>query len=142
VKTVKTIGVKKVPKSTDVHVGARVRMRRAVLGKSQSWLGNAVGLTFQQIQKYEKGINRIGSSRLQQFANILNVPASFFFEDGPDAPSQRKAKGGDASITYMSEFISSKDGLALIKAFIRIEDKKLRRGIADLVGQIADRHEN
>jgi transcriptional regulator with XRE-family HTH domain len=142
VKTVKTIGVKKVPKSTDVHVGARVRMRREVLGKSQSWLGSAVGVTFQQIQKYEKGTNRIGSSRLQQFANLLNVPVSFFFEGGPDASSQRKAKGGDASITYLSEFTSSKDGQALIKAFIQIEDKKLRWGIANLIKQIADRYEN
>jgi len=140
VKTVKTIGVKKVPKSTDVHVGARVRMRREVLGKSQSWLGSAVGVTFQQIQKYEKGTNRIGSSRLQQFANLLNVSVPFFFEGGPNAPSQRKAGAIDPSVTNVSKFISSTDGVALIKAFRQIKDAKLRRGIVNLVEQIADRH--
>ena len=84
VKTVKTVVVKKVPNPTDKHVGSRVRLQRMTLGKSQSWLGDAVGLTFQQIQKYEKGTNRIGSSRLQQFANILDVPISYFFEGAPE----------------------------------------------------------
>src|SRR5674476_498199 len=86
-KTPKTAVVKKVPNPTDKHVGSRVRMRRQALGKSQTWLADAVDLTFQQIQKYEKGTNRIGSSRLQQFANILDVPVSFFFEGAPGASS-------------------------------------------------------
>ena len=107
---------------------------------SQSKLAEAVDLTFQQIQKYEKGTNRIGGSRLQQFASILNVPVSFFFEDGPDASSQRKAKGSDPSVTYVSEFTSSKDGLALIQAFMKVKDAKLRRSIANLVEQIADKY--
>jgi transcriptional regulator with XRE-family HTH domain len=142
VKTVKIVVVKKVPNPTDKHVGSRVRMRRMTLGKSQSWLADAVGLTFQQIQKYEKGTNRIGSSRLQQFANLLDVPVSFFFEGGSNASSQRKAKAIDPSITYVSKFISSSDGLALIKAFMQIKDAKLRRGISNFVEQIADRRED
>jgi transcriptional regulator with XRE-family HTH domain len=121
-----------------MHVGNRVRDRRQSLGMSQTKLAEAVGLTFQQIQKYEKGTNRVGGSRLQQFANILNVPISFFFEGGPNAPSQRKAGAIDPSITYLSEFISSKDGLALIKAFMQIKNTKLRRGITNMVEQIAD----
>jgi transcriptional regulator with XRE-family HTH domain len=130
--------VKKSPNPTDMHVGNRVRDRRQSLGMSQTKLAEAVGLTFQQIQKYEKGTNRVGGSRLQQFANILNVPISFFFEGGPNAPSQRKAGAIDPSITYLSEFISSKDGLALIKAFMQIKNTKLRRGITNMVEQIAD----
>ena len=140
VKTLKTSMVKKSPNPTDKHVGNRVRERRLALGMSQSKLAEAVDLTFQQIQKYEKGTNRISGSRLQQFANILKVSVPFFFEGGPNAPSQRKAGAIDPSITNVSEFISSKDGLALIKAFRQIKDAKLRRGIVNLVEQIADRH--
>lgn len=123
--------VKKSPNPTDKHVGSRVRERRLALGMSQSKLAEAVDLTFQQIQKYEKGTNRIGSSRLQQFANILKVSVSFFFEGGPNAASQHKTKAHDQSFTYVSEFISSSEGLALIKAFLKIKDTKLRRGIAN-----------
>lgn len=132
--------IKKSPNPTDKHVGNCVRERRLALGMSQTKLAEAVGLTFQQIQKYENGANRVSGSRLQQFANILNVPVSFFFEDGPNAPSQRKAKAIDPSISNVSEFISSSDGLALIKAFLKIKDTKLRRGIANFVEQIAHRH--
>src|SRR5665647_2771403 len=141
-KTLKTVVVKKVPNPTDKHVGSRVRMRRVTFGKSQSWLADAVGLTFQQIQKYEKGANRIGSSRLQQFANLLDVPVSFFFEGAPGASSRRTASAVGPSTAYLSKFISSADGLTLIKAFMQIKDVKLRRGIAKLVEQIADRHED
>ena len=132
--------VKKLPNPTDMHVGNRVRDRRQSLGMSQTKLAEAVGLTFQQIQKYENGANRVSGSRLQQFANILKVSVPFFFEGGPNAPSQRKAKAIDPSISNVSEFISSSDGLALIKAFLKIKDTKLRRGIANFVEQIADRH--
>ena len=132
--------VKKSPNPTDKHVGNRVRERRLALGMSQSKLAEAVGVTFQQIQKYEKGTNRISGSRLQQFANIMKVSVPLFFEGGPNAPSQRKAKAIAPSITNVSEFISSSDGLALIKAFRQIKDAKLRRGIVNLVEQIADRH--
>ena len=134
--------VKKSPNPTDTHVGNRVRERRLALGMSQTKLAEAVGLTFQQIQKYEKGTNRVSGSRLQQFANILKVSVPFFFEGGPNASSQRKTTAIDPSITNVSEFISSSDGLALIKAFRKIKDAKLRRGIVNLVEQIADRNEN
>jgi transcriptional regulator with XRE-family HTH domain len=134
--------VKKSPNPTAMHVGNRVRQRRLALGMSQSKLAEAVGLTFQQIQKYEKGTNRVSGSRLQPFANILKVSVPFFFEGGPNAPSQRKAGAIDPSIAYLSEFTSSKDGLALIKAFMKLKDAKLRRGIVNLVEQIADNHKD
>ena len=136
-KTVKTVVVKKVTNPIDKRVGSRVRMRRMALGKSQSWLAEAVGLTFQQIQKYEKGANRISSSRLQQFANLLDVPISFFFEDVGKS-SRTKAKAVDPLVAGVSEFVSSSDGMALIKAFMHIKDAKLRRGIANFVEQIAN----
>lgn len=130
---------KKTPNPTDKHVGSRVRMRRMMLSMSQEKLGDALGLTFQQVQKYEKGTNRIGASRLQQIAHILQVPVAFFFEGAPD---QDFAVSGDApSPAYVADFLSTADGLALTKAFMRIEDPKLRRRIVDLVEQIAGEDE-
>jgi transcriptional regulator with XRE-family HTH domain len=116
-----------------------VRMRRMMLSMSQEKLGDALSLTFQQVQKYEKGTNRIGASRLQQIAHILQVPVSFFFEGGPD-------HGGDVaadapSPAYVADFLSTSDGLTLTKAFMRIKDPKLRRRIVDLVQQIAGEDE-
>ena len=125
---------KKVPNPVDRHVGSRVRMRRLMLGISQTKLGEKLGLTFQQVQKYEKGTNRMGSSRLYQTANILKVPVTFFFED---APGQLKLDGNTPSPTYVSDFLATKDGLTLTKAFTQIKDATLRRVIVDLVGDIA-----
>src|SRR6188472_4069739 len=103
---------KKAPNPTDKHVGSRVRMRRMMLGMSQEKLGDSLGLTFQQVQKYEKGTNRIGASRLQQISTILQVPVSFFFEGGPTVNHQ--AGFGEApSPTYVSDFLATSDGLAL-----------------------------
>lgn len=129
---------KKAPNPTDKHVGARVRMRRMMLGMSQEKLGDALGLTFQQVQKYEKGANRIGASRLQQIAHILQVPVSFFFDGAPSIPGQQPAEGmAEApSPAYVSDFLATSDGLALTKAFMRIKDPKLRRRIVDLVEQM------
>jgi transcriptional regulator with XRE-family HTH domain len=126
---------KKTPNPTDKHVGSRVRMRRMMLGMSQEKLGDALGLTFQQVQKYEKGTNRIGASRLQQIAHILQVPVAFFFEGGPSLPAGSSADATSAE--YVSDFLSTADGLALTRAFIRIKDPKLRRRIVELVQQIA-----
>ena len=131
--------VNKAPNPIDRHVGSRVRMRRMMLSMSQEKLGDALGLTFQQVQKYEKGANRIGASRLQQISHILQVPVSFFFEGAPNAPG---AVAGDGmaeapSPTYVSDFLATSDGLALTKAFMEIKDSKLRRRIVDLVEQIA-----
>jgi transcriptional regulator with XRE-family HTH domain len=127
---------KKAPNPTDKHVGARVRMRRMMLSMSQEKLGDALGLTFQQVQKYEKGANRIGASRLQQIAHILQVPVSFFFEGAPSLGPQADGFAEAPSPTYVSEFLATSDGLALTKAFMRIEDPKLRRRIVDLVEQM------
>jgi transcriptional regulator with XRE-family HTH domain len=129
---------KKTPNPTDKHVGSRVRMRRMMLGMSQEKLGDALHLTFQQIQKYEKGTNRIGASRLQQIAHCLQVPVSFFFEGAPVQSLNGGAENGSApSPAYVSEFLATSDGLALTKSFMRINDPKLRRRIVDLVSQIA-----
>jgi transcriptional regulator with XRE-family HTH domain len=129
---------KKAPNPIDKHVGSRVRMRRMMLSMSQEKLGDALALTFQQVQKYEKGTNRIGASRLQQISNILQVPVAFFFEGAPDLDGARPLGGKDApSPTYVADFLATSDGLALTKAFMRIGDPKLRRRIVDLVEQIA-----
>jgi len=125
---------KKVPEPVDRHVGSRVRMRRLMLGMSQTSLADKLGLTFQQVQKYEKGMNRMGSSRLQQIANILQVPVTFFFED---APGQTKPDGGGPSPAYVSDFLATKDGLTLTKAFMQIKNAKLRRSIVNLVEDVA-----
>jgi transcriptional regulator with XRE-family HTH domain len=130
---------KKAPNPIDKHVGSRVRMRRMMLGMSQEKLGDALGLTFQQVQKYEKGTNRIGASRLQQISLILQVPVSFFFEGAPTVHSGPRSDGMNEapSPAYVSDFLATSDGLALTKAFTRIGDSKLRRRIVDLVEQIA-----
>ena len=135
---------KKAPNPIDKHVGARVRMRRMMLGMSQEKLGNSLGLTFQQVQKYEKGTNRIGASRLQQISHILQVPVSFFFEGAPVVATAQRVEGmiEAPSPAYVSDFLATSDGLALTKAFMRISDTKLRRRIVELVEQIAvsDKH--
>jgi transcriptional regulator with XRE-family HTH domain len=135
---------KKAPNPTDKHVGSRVRMRRMMLSMSQEKLGDALGLTFQQVQKYEKGTNRIGASRLQQISQILQVPVSFFFEGAPAAVTIGGQDGlSEApSPAYVSDFLATPDGLALTKSFMKITDSKLRRRIVDLVEQIAgnDKH--
>jgi transcriptional regulator with XRE-family HTH domain len=120
----------------------RVRIRRQALGKSQTWLADSVNLAFQKIQKYEKSTNRIGSSRLQRFSNLRDVSILYFFEGAPGASPRGRASAEGPSTTHLSKFISSEDGLVLINAFLQIKDKKLRRGIANLVEQIADGHED
>ena len=130
---------KKAPNPIDKHVGSRVRMRRMMLAMSQEKLGDALGLTFQQVQKYEKGTNRIGASRLQQISHILQVPVSFFFDGAPIIAGMPQLEGVSEapSPAYVSDFLATSDGLALTKAFMRIDDSKLRRRIVDLVEQIA-----
>ena len=136
--------VKKAPNPIDKHVGSRVRMRRMMLSMSQEKLGGALGLTFQQVQKYEKGTNRIGASRLQQISHILQVPVAFFFEGAPSFHPQSESDGGMGeapSPTYVSDFLATSDGLALTKAFMDIKEPKLRRRIVDLVEEIAGRED-
>jgi transcriptional regulator with XRE-family HTH domain len=127
---------KKSPNPTDKYVGSRVRMRRLMLSMSQEKLGERLGLTFQQVQKYEKGTNRIGASRLQQIAQILKVPVSFFFEGATGSKSDDGSSKAPVA-DYVSDFLSSSDGLALTKAFTNIKDSKLRRRVVDLVEEIA-----
>jgi transcriptional regulator with XRE-family HTH domain len=132
---------KKAPNAIDEHVGRRVRMRRIMLAMSQEKLGAALGLTFQQVQKYEKGTNRIGASRLWQISQILQVPASFFFEGAPNALAPHGSIGGALSMAEIDDFISDSDGLRLIGAFMRIDNAALRRRIVMLVQEIAGDHD-
>ncbi len=130
---------KKKPNPIDVHVGSRIRLRRNMLGMSQEKLGESLGITFQQIQKYEKGTNRVGASRLQAIASILGVPVSFFFEDAPNIPAG--PAGGfreDNATSYVVDFLNSAEGLQLNRAFVKIGDPKVRRRVVDLVKALAD----
>src|SRR3984893_6215572 len=111
---------KKAPNPTDKHVGSRVRMRRMMLSMSQEKLGDTLGLTFQQVQKYEKGTNRIGASRLQHISHILQVSVSFFFDGAPTLPAAPVGTDAAPSPNYVTDFLATLDRLALTKAFMRI----------------------
>jgi transcriptional regulator with XRE-family HTH domain len=113
-------------------------MRRKMLAMSQEKLAKALGLTFQQVQKYEKGMNRIGGSRLQQMSHVLQVPVAFFFEDAPGASSIFKSDETGLTPAHVDDFVSSSEGLRLIGAFTRIKSATLQRRIASLVQEIAD----
>lgn len=129
---------KKKPNPIDVHVGSRIRLRRNMLGLSQEKLGESLGITFQQIQKYEKGTNRVGASRLQAISSVLNVPVSFFFEDAPGSIASTQAGfAEDNEATYVVDFLSSNEGVQLTRAFTKIADPKVRRKIIDLVKSLA-----
>ena len=119
----------------DVHVGTRVRLRRMLLGMSQEKLGEHLGLTFQQIQKYEKGINRIGASRLFDLSRVLAVPVQFFYEELP--VSDGASGFAEQPEGYAVEFLASREGLELNKAFARITDPRVRRSIVELVRSFA-----
>ena len=129
--------MKKAPDPVDRHVGHRVRVRRLLVGVSQEKLGDALGVTFQQIQKYEKGTNRISASRLRQIADMLGVPVSFFYEG---APRQDGTRGDDAAEnaaeTAAHDVFWTSQDLQLVRAFQRIGDNQLRRRIISLVEAI------
>ncbi|MDG1417063.1 MAG: helix-turn-helix transcriptional regulator [Maricaulis sp.] len=120
--------------SVDVHVGARLRVRRSVLDMSQSELGERLGVTFQQVQKYERGSNRIGASRLFNCARVMDVPISYFFE-GLDEYGELPS-GGDTDHLY--DFIASADGIALAQAFQNVTSQDKRRKFIDLLKSMAD----
>ena len=122
----------KKPNPVDIHVGSRVRLRRMLLGMSQERLGTAMGLTFQQVQKYEKGVNRIGASRLFHISKILDVPVQFFFEEAPQTDGAAVA-GMAESETFILEFLNSREGLELNRAFVKIGDPKVRKSVVYLV---------
>jgi transcriptional regulator with XRE-family HTH domain len=124
---------KKTPNPIDTYVGSRVRMRRLLLGMSQEKLADALGLTFQQVQKYEKGTNRIGASRLQTLAGILGVPISFFFEGGPGSNRAASQKTALSDMDFITEVLKTTEGQALVRAFSQIKDVRLKRRLVDLV---------
>jgi len=122
--------------SVDVYVGARLRMRRAMLNMSQSKLGSLLGVTFQQVQKYEKGVNRISASRLKQAASVFDVDVDWFYEGGPAEDAAKGFAEGPSRLLDV-QFLSTTDGLKLNRAFARIRDPKVRRRIIDLVESLA-----
>ena len=128
---------KKKPNPVDIHVGSRVRLRRTMLGFSQEKLGENLGITFQQVQKYEKGANRIGASRLQQIAAVLKTPVAFFFEDLPGEANFGGFSESE-STNYIVNFLSSSEGLQLNQSFVKIKDPQVRKKIVDLVRSLAD----
>ena len=127
----------KSPDELDAHIGARVRLRRIMLGVSQEQLGTALGLTFQQIQKYEKGLNRIGAGRLYRIATALSVSVAFFYEGLPD-PRDKAGDGDSGNGDAIQRFLTSPEGYSLCEAFMKIEDRATRRRLVDLVSTIAD----
>jgi transcriptional regulator with XRE-family HTH domain len=128
------------PNPVDVHVGSRVRLRRMLLGMSQEKLGERLGLTFQQVQKYEKGINRIGASRLFDLAQVLSVPVQFFYEEAPSSEASAPVRGAHEPVSesHIVEFLNTREGLELNKSFVRIADAKVRRSVVDLVRSLAE----
>ena len=130
------------PKPVDVHVGSRVRLRRTMLGMSQEKLGDAIGLTFQQVQKYERGANRIGASRLFELSKVLDVPVSFFFDDMPpeiESESGPRSEGlaEDAQAHYAADPMVKRETLELVRAYYRITDGNVRKRVFDLAKALA-----
>ena len=128
---------KKQANPIDIQVGNRVRIRRMLIGMSQERLGDLLGLTFQQVQKYEKGVNRIGAGRLFEVSRILNVPIDFFYE----GVSTQPGAGELESAPPVMEFVSSGEGLQLSLAFMKIKDAKVRKRVLDLVKSLAEEEE-
>ena len=129
------------PSPIDVHVGSRIRLRRTLLGMSQERLGEALGLTFQQVQKYERGVNRVGASRLFDLSRVLDVSISFFFDDMPDslannfgAQQGRRVAGfaepGDA---FSDDSLTRRETLELVRAYYRITDPAVRKRVFELI---------
>ena len=129
-----SIAAKKQANPIDIQVGNRVRIRRMLIGMSQERLGDLLGLTFQQVQKYEKGVNRIGAGRLFEVSRILNVPVDFFYEGVNDAAQSANETDG----APVMDFVSSGEGLQLSLAFMKIKDAKVRKRVLDLVKSLAE----
>ncbi len=127
----------KVPNPIDAYVGSRVRTRRLMLGMSQERLADQIGVTFQQVQKYEKGTNRIGASRLQAIASVLAVPVAFFFQQDNSQPLNTEGLGAISGLEDLSDFLTSKEGLNLNKAFMKINDPSIRQSVLTLIKSLA-----
>jgi transcriptional regulator with XRE-family HTH domain len=125
----------------DAYVGARLRMRRVMLGMSQGKLGQLLGVTFQQIQKYEKGSNRISASRLRQAAHALEVPVEYFYEGAP-SPAEGGGPPESGTEAFDVAFLATTEGFQLNRAFLRIRDPKVRRRIVELVVSLAPTDED
>lgn len=130
------------PNPIDIHVGQRVRQRRTLLGMSQEKLGQALGLTFQQVQKYERGANRVGASRLFEMACILDVPVGYFFEDidaGTAARGRAHASGvgEETSLPYEVDPMNKRETLELVRAYYRIGDPRVRRRLFEMTKALA-----
>jgi transcriptional regulator with XRE-family HTH domain len=126
----------------DVYVGARLRMRRVMLGMSQSKLGELLGVTFQQIQKYEKGVNRISASRLKQAAGVFGVDVDWFYDGGPAEPAPKLGFAEALPRTLEVQFLSTTEGFKLNRAFARVQDQRVRRKIVELVESLAAAEED
>ena len=126
-----------IPSPVDVHVGARVRLRRTLLGMTQSKLGDALGLTFQQVQKYEKGANRIGSSRLYDLSRVLDVPIEHFFEEMPAdvaaSPPAHSRGMAEEPVSYELDPMAKRETLELVRAYYKIEDVNARKRVYELI---------
>ena len=130
---------RKLPNPIDVHVGSRVRMRRMLVGMSQEKLGDSLGLTFQQVQKYEKGANRIGASRLFQIARVLGVPVSFFYEGlTGDGEGNEVGQAEIDQSVFELDMLSSSEGIQLNSAFFSIRDPKVRKKVLELVKALGE----
>ena len=127
------------PNPVDIHVGKRVRLRRTLLGISQEKLGKAINLTFQQVQKYERGTNRIGSSRLYQLSQVLDIPVSYFFDDLPIEITAKKSSGlGDVKVaSFQGDPLVKRETLELVRAYYRITDPRVRRQVFELIKAVA-----
>ena len=126
------------PNPVDIHVGGRMRLRRTLLGLSQEKLGNAVGLTFQQIQKYEKGANRIGAGRLYQFSQILDIPVSFFYDDMPGETSNAgPGLSENDRVPFDQEHFTRRETLKLVRAYYAIPDPSIRQRIYELTKSVS-----
>lgn len=135
------------PNPIDVHVGARVRLRRTLLGMSQEKLGEAIGLTFQQVQKYERGANRIGASRLFDLSRVLDVPVAYFFEDlqaepAPSVAGRAVGLSEEPAEAYQAGPLIKRETLELVRAYLRINDQQIRRRLFDLTKAIANAYSN
>ena len=123
------------PNKTDVYIGQRIKMQRLALGLSQTDVAKRLGITFQQIQKYERGVNRVGAGRLQEIANLFSVPPAFFFEDGP-----RHKPGRSEEASETTELLANKYNLALAQAYNKIRSRTVRRNVLELVAGLAESH--
>lgn len=126
------------PHSVDIHVGKQLRMRRVILGLSQEAIGKAIGITFQQVQKYERGINRMGASRLFELARHLTVPVSYFFEGLDNANHASPGGVSEEVAAFEHEKMSSRETLELMRAYYRITDPNVRGRVAELIKSLAE----